>query len=64
MSGSIRRDNGRLAETVLGATAFSLLSLGCGYGRATGESMGTVYSIQADCPGSLPHQGFVVRPNG
>ena len=56
MSGSIRRDNGRLAETVLGATAFSLLSLGCGYGRATGEAMGTAYSIQADCPGSLPHE--------
>ena len=41
--------------TALGVASFALLSPGCGYERATGEAMGTTYSIQADCPGSLPN---------
>lgn len=54
MMRSSRRDEGHLAATVLWAATFALLSLGCGYGRATGEAMGTTYSIQADCAGALP----------
>ena len=53
--------------TALWAASFALLSLGCGYERATGHAMGTTYSIQADCPGSLPDDRLdaeLVRING
>ena len=54
MSGPIR-ETPRLATIALWAATVAMSSLGCGYERATGEAMGTTYSIQADCRGSLPH---------
>lgn len=45
----------RLAMTVLWAT-FGMLSVGCGFERASGNAMGTTYAIQADCTGSLPRE--------
>lgn len=54
MSGSSRRETGQLATTFLSAAAIALMSVGCGFERATGSAMGTTYSIEADCPGSLP----------
>ncbi|MXY55920.1 MAG: FAD:protein FMN transferase [Gammaproteobacteria bacterium] len=48
------REAKHLATTALWATAIALASVGCGFERATGNAMGTTYSIQADCPGPLP----------
>ncbi|MCY3839053.1 MAG: FAD:protein FMN transferase [Gammaproteobacteria bacterium] len=53
MRGSSRRETGQLAMAVLWAATFAVMSAGCGFERATGNAMGTTYSIQADCPGSL-----------
>ena len=58
MTGSSWRDTARLAATALGAATYALWSAGCGYEHATGDAMGTSYSIQADCPGSLPRGRF------
>ena len=55
MSGSSQRETTQLAASVLSAAAFGLMSAGCGLERANGIAMGTTYSIQADCPKSLPH---------
>ena len=54
MGGSSGRETAQLAMAVLWAATFAMLSIGCGFERATGNAMGTTYSIQADCPGSLP----------
>lgn len=56
MNVSTQRGTPRVTTTALWLASFTLLSLGCGYERATGVAMGTTYSIQADCPGSLPNE--------
>lgn len=55
MNASTQRGTPRVTTTALWVASFALLSLGCGYEWATGEAMGTTYSIQADCLGSLPN---------
>ena len=55
MSGWNRRDTRQLVTTILCVAAVALIPVGCGFERATGNAMGTTYSIQADCSGSLPH---------
>lgn len=49
------REPGHLPTTALWAASIALSSVGCGFERATGNAMGTTYSIQADCPGTVPH---------
>ena len=58
MGGRKPRETGQLVTAFLWAAMSAMLSVGCGFERATGNAMGTTYAVQADCPGLLPREAI------